>query len=353
MELDIDKDPQLKTLVGFGQTGLDNLGNTCFLNTAIQCLSSIKNLTAYFLSNTYSEDLNMDKAEHELVEEYANLIKDIWRGNRRVNPSHFKKCLGRFYDSYAGFRQNDSAEAYIKLIELLHEGLSYEVEIEEPIGVHSISDQINLEAIKVWRENYENNYSIILKMFYGQFWNRVKCDMCNTISSNYDPFSIINLPINENTNTIFDCISYYVLSEDMDDDNLIHCEKCNKKCRGKKKSTIWRVPPVLTFGFNRFDDRGRKIDKLIEFPTGKCTFSNLVQKPSDKKNVYELVAVGNHEGGLNGGHYWAYGKGTNGNWYEYNDSRVNEIDTSTLVSSNAYYIIYIKRGLTIKETIIS
>lgn len=353
MELDLEKDKRLKTLVGYGQSGLDNLGNTCFLNTALQCLSANKFLTAYFLSNQYAEDLNLSKKEKNLVEEYSTNIKDLWRGKRTVRPNNFKRILGEFYNPFLGFRQNDSVEAYIKIIELLHDGLSYEVEFDEPDEIKSYSDKINAEALFSWKNMYEKNYSIILRMYYGQFWNKIKCDHCKNISSCYDPFSVINLPVNENTNTLNDCINYYILSEDMDEDNKISCEKCKKKCSGKRKSTVWRMPPILTFCFNRFDFRGNKINKYIDFPVGKCCFPNLVEKPSDKKSAYELLAIANHSGGLSGGHYWAFTKGTNGNWYEYNDSRVVEIDISTLVSSNAYYIVYIKKNLVAEETIIS
>ena len=129
----------------------------------------------------------------------------------------------------------------------------------------------------------------------------------------------------------------------------MNCEFCKKKCVGKKKNTFWRLPPVLTFCLNRFDIYGKKINKLIDFPIGKCNFS--IGNQNEKKKVYELIALSNHSGGLLGGHYWAYTKGTNGNWYEYNDDSVSEIDISSLVSSNVYYLVYMRRGLSVDNII--
>lgn len=347
MEVNLQEDKQLKCLCELGQTGLVNVGNTCFFNTALQCINAVKYFVGYFLSDQYNEDINLEKKEVEFVESYANFLKAFWSENCHVKPVRLKDIMGKFYDPYAGFRQNDSAECYCKILELLHEGMSYKVEII-PVDngrAKTLMDRVNLMAIETWRKRYKDDFSIPLKMFYGQFWSRVKCMECGNISHNFDPFGIINLPVSHKTNTLEDCINYYVLSENMEGDNQVYCEKCKKNCISKKKTSIWKMPPVLTIGFNRFDDYGRKISKHIEFPITKVNFGDLVEKPADKRAVYDLVAVANHSGGLNGGHYWAFCKATNGKWYEYNDSSVNEMGEDMLVSSTAYYLVYVRRNL--------
>lgn len=59
--------------------------------------------------------------------------------------------------------------------------------------------------------------------------------------------------------------------------------------------------------------------------------------------IYDLYAVTNHFGSLNGGHYTAFGKNPDGNWYNFNDSQVSGVSSKSVCSSAAYLLFYRRR----------
>lgn len=111
-----------------GQAGLINLGNTCYMNSALQCLSHTYPVTMHLLTNRYKEDLNRTSAlgtGGRLAGDYDALIKDLWFGsNGAVNPLTFKKSIVKFAPQFAGNAQHDSHELLVYLLDALHEDLN-------------------------------------------------------------------------------------------------------------------------------------------------------------------------------------------------------------------------------------
>ncbi|TNM88939.1 hypothetical protein fugu_005193 [Takifugu bimaculatus] len=111
-----------------GLCGLSNLGNTCFMNSALQCLSNASPLTEYFLNDQYEAEINRENPlgmRGEIAEAYADLVKQMWLSRSSyVAPRSFKTQVGRFAPQFSGYQQQDSQELLAFLLDGLHEDLN-------------------------------------------------------------------------------------------------------------------------------------------------------------------------------------------------------------------------------------
>jgi len=182
-----------------GLTGLQNLGNTCFMNSAIQCLSNTADLTQYFLSNEFLKDLNKNNplgTGGYLISAYSELIKELWMGTESyVSPWDLKKVIGKFAPQFSGYSQQDSQELLSYMLDGLHEDLNRITKkpfVEDIEYKNQKDEELSLES---WNNYMKRNQSIIIDLFAGQYKSRLDCPDCQKISITFDPFISISLPV--------------------------------------------------------------------------------------------------------------------------------------------------------------
>ena len=341
-----------------GIIGLRNRGNTCYLNTSIQCLSHIEELTDYFLLDNYLDDLNNRFQELKskkideilLAKEYAKLIKVIWTSTTPIEPKTFHELIQKFDSKFIGYEQQDSQESLGLILDYLHEGLKYDVEINYYGKIENNLDELMVASIKEWKIQLNNKYSIITETFYGQFINKIisleEKYKDTVVSTNYEMFNVLNVPIYGMT--LYDSLSKYFEKEILE--SKYFDEKNNIYINAYKQIKLMRVPKYIIIVLKRYNTNNGNLSKsnnIITFPIDDLDLSLYAEGYDSLGCTMKLISVGCHFGGLNGGHYYAICRHRNKAWYKYDDDTVTEFNINNHKNSlfkNGYILIYEKQG---------
>ena len=190
-----------------GKVGLHNLGNSCYLNSSLQCLSHIKRLTTHFLTDRYKEDLNRENwqgTKGVLVEEIASIMKDLWfRQDASISPMSFKKLLGRLKPEWAGFGQQDSQEVLNYFLDMMHEDLNRSK--VKPYVEQKDGDGINDARIaaEMWDALKARDDSLVRDLFGCMSRSCVTCLNCNKTSTSFVVETSHMLAIPRSTRRVF------------------------------------------------------------------------------------------------------------------------------------------------------
>ncbi|XP_067221938.1 ubiquitin carboxyl-terminal hydrolase 2a isoform X1 [Chanodichthys erythropterus] len=337
-----------------GLVGLRNLGNTCFMNSILQCLSNTQSLRDYCLHNSHRRDLNNNsRTNTALMEEFAKLIQTMWTSSssEAVSPSEFKTQIQRYAPRFVGYNQQDAQE----FLRFLLDGLHNEVNrvTVRPRGNIEDFDHLSDEekGKKMWAKYLEREDSKIVDLFVGQLKSSLTCSECGYCSTVFDPFWDLSLPISKKGYgevSLMDCMRLFTKEDVLDGDEKPTCYRCKARRRCTKKFTVQKFPKILVLHLKRFSEARIRTSKLSTFVNFPMKDLDLREFASDRSSsaVYNLYAVSNHSGTTMGGHYTAYCcNPENGEWYTYNDSRVTPMSTSQVRSSDAYVLFYERAGL--------
>jgi ubiquitin C-terminal hydrolase len=344
---------------GYGKVGLNNRGNTCFLNTTLQCLSNVIPLTNYILRNEFLAPLKSEKKkteirnklgkEFEITKAYVQLMKVLWNSEEAIDPRTFHTAFQQFDDRFAGFQQQDAEEALIIIMDSIHEVLSYSVQVNITGEQETDMDTWMIEAFREWKRINENKYSIITDIFTGQFVNQIICkeveNRNEVLSRTYENFDRIHVPIHGNT--LYDCFYHYFNVELLD--TKYHDEKRDMKVKAGRQIKMMLLPKYLIVVLKRFQNDGIKFTKkntMVSFPLDDLDMSNYTMGYDRYKAKYRLRSIGCHVGGIQGGHYYAICRHRDNKWYMFNDRQCEEYNIKgdiPMLQTRAYMLIYEKK----------
>ncbi|GAA5954899.1 hypothetical protein JCM3765_007805 [Sporobolomyces pararoseus] len=321
--------------------GLQNIGNTCFLNSALQCLIHTPPLVRYLTTGGINGHPLDDKCGMKSKKGFCmtcamrGLLRQSFgigvNKKSSYTPAVVVKNLKMIAKHLRHGRQEDS-----------HEFLRFVVDGMQLSSLFGKSPKLTIQ---------EKNQNPIHQLFGGVLRSRVHCTSCGHNSDTLDAMLDLSLDLGNRAGSVKEGLDNLVRVDHLRGQNKYRCEKCKKLVNAEKQFTIEKAPLVLTIHLKRFTPTGRKVSGVIKYPETlnlRGYMSDSSQSPS-----YKLYALILHSGsGPHSGHYTSLVRAANNKWFDMNDDLVSPVQGVPLGQRNAYCLFYVReKGDQLKEII--
>ncbi|KAI4321777.1 hypothetical protein MLD38_035120 [Melastoma candidum] len=312
--------------------GLRNLGNSCYLNSVLQCLTYTPPLANFCLRQLHSSlcDSCLD-GERKRDCPFCILEKRIARSLRadhaQDSPAKIQSCLRLYADHFQSDRQEDAHEFLRYVIDACHNTCLRLMKLRHSHRVAIVEDT--------------TSNTIVKEIFGRALQSQVKCVLCGAESNKLDEIMDISLDILHSA-SLKDALHKFFDPEVLDGNNKYKCEKCKKLVPARKQMSVFQAPNILVIQLKRFEGiYGRKIDKAISFEELLLLSNFLCKGNQDSSPEYYLFGTIVHAGlSPDSGHYYAYVKDAMGRWYCCNDSYVSVTTLEEVLSEKVYIMFY-------------
>ena len=334
------------------KSGLQNIGQTCYMNATIECLSNIKEITDYLLSLNE----NFISKKNSLTLSYRSLLVELFlTGQECIVPEIFKSVIGELNPLFQGKHAADSKDLLFFLIERLH--LENNVENKNIPNIQKNYYQLELESRyeKLMFQNFLNDSkikanSIFSQTFYGISESIMDCKGCGIRKYSFQSFNMQIFQLkklkedkllkcqNNGRLNLIDAFVLQQMPELLINDNMIYCNNCKDLKNGVHQQFIYELPKVLIIILNRGKNNADFNEGFDFPPILDLSNQNVIMNPNSPKLFY-LCGVITHLGESGtGGHFIAYCRNSmNDKFTYYNDSIVSEASVETAISYKISY----------------
>lgn len=336
-----------------GRIGLENLGNTCFLNACMQVLNNTYELNHVLDIEMTTNQERKNIPDSIILNEWNELRQIMWSGNGIVAPRKFVYNVQQIAkeknrDLFTGHAQNDMPEFLLFFMECIHSSICRHVKMNINGTPKNDLDNIAIKCYEMLKQTYLNEYSEVMSMFYGIYVSIIESKHTGTMHTiTPGSFFVLDIPVADNSTlftTLYECMDHYTKPEILDGENAWFNESTRQKEDVKKQIRFWNFPKIVIISLNRFTPDGTsKINNHVVFPLDDLDLSKYVCGYNASSYKYELYGICNHIGGVSGGHYTAFVRNVDNIWLHYNDRDVEVVDNPDAVISPAAYCLFYRK----------
>ena len=308
--------------------GTYNIQNGCYYNAIIKCLTFIPvfyQLVSIY-ANIYFQRFKQQPSCHSNHGPFCPLqttiafMRKIFNEPTRFNcrSSELHNNISAINESFEVGSQQDAHEFLVSLLNKIAK-----------------CDNINYYQRNRLKHRATKRTNVINKIFGTYIQSTVTCHKCKQKSSKFDALTQFEVQISHQT--LNACLNSYFKSEKLENingtDNRYQCNHCNCKTNATRRIIIHGSPNVLVIVLKWFDENNRKIDKQLSFPINLniSKYCSSLQSGQDSQALYQLASVTVHRGNsANSGHYTAFTKAPNGQWWNTNDSKCSKVKVETV-----------------------
>lgn len=304
--------------------GLVNLGNTCYMNSAIQSLYSIESFRNLILRNSN----NYDKP---LLSELNSLFKSMRDSTIPISPRNFHNVFSRRHQTkFTEYHQQDAQEFLRYLLNSVHEECN-QANNSSSAGSCSSSSRRSrssppARAPKSAQEAWAQYRDIVddspfVDLLVGQMCSTIVCSICQNKSPCWDPFWDLSLALQQrqarhhlhSACKLSDVLEDFCAQETLDGDERPICGQCKRATRSTKQIRLSRLPKLLILHLKKFSNDGYKLTSAEVKIDKQLTFN--------EDTTYQLSACISHHGhSASSGHYTSHCKYST-SWFHFNDDR--------------------------------